>query len=79
MTRKEAIEARKEDRKPRKLTDSDFLLGVYDESRMGALRFSLEEGGEFVSNEKAYAMPPCINLRTRREASIAFENVVSGP
>jgi serine/threonine-protein kinase HipA len=78
MTRKEAIEARKEDRKPRKLTDSDFLLGVYDESRMGALRFSLEEGGEFVSNEKVYATPPWINLRTLENASIAFENDDSG-
>ncbi len=27
MKRKEAIDARKEDRKPRKLTESDFLLG----------------------------------------------------
>ena len=58
MKRKEAIDARKEDRKPRKLTESDFLLGVYDESRMGALRFSLEEGGEFLSNDKAFATPP---------------------
>ena len=28
MKRKEAIDARKEDRRPRKLTESDFLLGV---------------------------------------------------
>ena len=34
MKRKEAIDARKESRKPRKLTESDFLLGVYDASRM---------------------------------------------
>lgn len=78
MTRKEAIEARKEDRKPRKLTESDFLLGVYDESRMGALRFSLEEGGEFLSNEKAYATPPWVSLRTLENASMAFENDDSG-
>ena len=73
MKRKEAIDARKEDRKPRKLTESDFLLGVYDESRMGALRFSLEEGGEFLSNDKAFATPPWVNLRTLENASIAFE------
>ena len=78
MRRKEAIDARKEDRKPRKLTESDFLLGVYDESRMGALRFSLEEGGEFLSNDKAFAMPPWVNLRTLENASIAFENDESG-
>lgn len=78
MKRKEAIDARKEDRKPRKLLESDFLLGVYDESRMGALRFSLEEGGEFLSNEKAFATPPWISLRALESASIAFENDDSG-
>ncbi len=78
MTRKEAVEAHKEDRKPRKLTDSDFLLGVYDKSRMGALRFSLTEGGEFVANEKAYATPPWVSLRTLENASFAFENDDSG-
>jgi len=45
MNRREAIRARKEERKPKKLTESDYLLGVYDATRMGALRFSLEEGG----------------------------------
>ncbi len=78
MKRKEAIDARKEDRKPRKLTESDFLLGVYDESRMGALRFSLEEGGEFLSNEKSFATPPWISLRTLENASISFENDDNG-
>ena len=75
---KEAIDARKEDRKPRKLTESDFLLGVYDESRMGALRFSLEEGGDFLSNDKSFATPPWVHLRTLENASIAFENDESG-
>lgn len=78
MKRKEAIDARKEDRKPRKLTESDFLLGVYDESRMGALRFSLEKGGEFLSSDKAFATPPWVNLRTLENASLAFENDESG-
>jgi serine/threonine-protein kinase HipA len=39
MTRREAIDARKESRKPRRLTESDFLLGVYDVSRMGAVEY----------------------------------------
>lgn len=74
MRRREAIQARKEDRKPRKLTESDFLLGVFDESRMGALRFSLEEGGPFLSNDPAYATPPWVKLRTLEHASLAFES-----
>ena len=34
MTRRERILAEQEGRKPRKLLDSDFLMGVYDETRM---------------------------------------------
>ena len=34
MTRRERILADQESRKPRKLLNSDFLLGVYDETRM---------------------------------------------
>ena len=45
MKRREAIQARKEDRKPNKLYDSDFLLGVYDETRVGAIRFKETEDG----------------------------------
>ena len=41
MKRREAIIARKEERKPKVLLESDFLLGVYDEHRIGALRFKL--------------------------------------
>lgn len=78
MKRREAIDARKEERKPRTLTESDYLLGVYDESRMGALRFSLTEGGEFLSHESSYATPPWVKLRTLENASIAFENDDSG-
>lgn len=35
MKRREAIIAKKEERKPRTLTEVDFLIGVYDETRMG--------------------------------------------
>ena len=34
MKRREAITAKKEERKPRTLTEVDFLIGVYDETRM---------------------------------------------
>ena len=78
MRRREATQARKEDRKPRKLTESDFLLGVFDESRMGALRFSLEEGGPFLSNDPTFATPPWVKLRTLEHASLAFESDDSG-
>jgi serine/threonine-protein kinase HipA len=45
---------------------------------MGALRFSLEEGGEFLSHDSTLATPPWIRLRTLENASIAFESDDSG-
>ena len=74
MKRKEAFLAKKESRKMKTLTESDYLLGVFDESRMGALRFSLEEGGPFLSSDNSHSVPPWISLRELENASMAFEN-----
>lgn len=74
MKRREAIKAREEGRKPSKLYESDYLLGVYDETRMGALRFSLSENGPFLSDDKGNPTPPLESLRKLEQASIAFEN-----
>ena len=73
MKRRETILAKKEDRKPRRLDEIDFLLGVYDETRMGALRFSESENGPFVSDNKDLAAPPWTTLRRLEYASLAFE------
>ena len=51
MKRREAVLVNRENRKPRELRNSDFLLGVYDQSRMGALRFCLDENGPFLSDD----------------------------
>ena len=74
MKRREAIRAKKANEKPKKLLESDFLLGVYDEARMGGLRFKTEIGGEFLSNDKDYTTPPWTSLRELEAASAAFEN-----
>jgi serine/threonine-protein kinase HipA len=78
MKRKEAMLAREENRKPRALTESDYLLGVCDETRIGALRFSLEEIGVFLSAEKDLAAPPWTTLRTLESASLSFESDENG-
>lgn len=74
MNKRERLLAEKEGRKPRKLHDSDYLLGVYDETRMGGIRFKLEEEGVFLSDDKETAAPPWTSLRTLEEASRNFEN-----
>jgi serine/threonine-protein kinase HipA len=78
MQRREAIIARKENRKPTKLNESDYLLGVYDEARMGALRFRLIKDGPFESSDESFATPPWVSLRKLESASIAFENDETG-
>ncbi len=74
MQRGEEIRARKADEKPKKLLESDFLLGVFDEARMGGLRYKRDFDGPFVSNEKEYATPPWTSLRELEEASRVFED-----
>lgn len=78
MTRRERILAEQEGRKPRKLLDSDFLMGVYDETRMGAIRFKLDKDGPFLSDDSKTPTPPWTSLRTLEEASRQFENDESG-
>ena len=74
MNKRERILAEKEGRKPAKLYDSDYLLGVYDETRLGGIRFKTEPNGAFLSDDKETAAPPWASLRTLEEASRNFEN-----
>lgn len=78
MTRRERIIADQEGRKPKKLLNSDFLLGVYDETRMGAIRFKIDKDGPFVSDDDKTPTPPWASLRTLEEAARQFENDESG-
>lgn len=73
MKRREAIKARSENRKPNKMYDSDFLLGVYDQTRVGALRFKDDVNGPFLSDDKETVAPPWATLRSLEEASRQFE------
>ncbi len=73
MNRKERNLAKKEGRKANKLFDFDYLLGVYDLTRMGGLRFKTEIDGPFVSDDIKNSIPPWTTLRSLEEASRNFE------
>ncbi len=73
MNRREAQLAREEGRKERKLLESDYLLGVYDEHRMGALRFRTDPAGPFLDDNKAKASPPWTSIRKLEHASLELE------
>ncbi|MCQ2566759.1 MAG: type II toxin-antitoxin system HipA family toxin [Clostridia bacterium] len=78
MNKRERILAEKEGRKPKKLYDIDFLLGVYDETRMGGIRFKDTPEGPFISDDKETAAPPWATLRTLEEAARNFESDETG-
>lgn len=73
MRRREAIDARSENRAARTLTEVDYLLGVYDGNRMGALRLKLSPDGEFMDNNKTMATPPWTSIRDLEYASLQLE------
>jgi serine/threonine-protein kinase HipA len=74
MKRREAQSARENNEKPKTLYDIDFLLGVYDESRMGALRFKTDPNGDFLDNNKTASTPPWASIRELQNAASIFEN-----
>jgi len=71
MRRREALSARLEGRRPRRLTESDYLLGVFDGHRPGALRFAM--GGPFLDDDEELATPPWTSLRDLEYASLQLE------
>jgi serine/threonine-protein kinase HipA len=73
MQRREAVLAKKEGRMVKKLLESDFLLGVFDGHRMGALRFRTGEKSPFLNNNKEMASPPWTSLPELELASLRFE------
>ncbi len=79
MKRREAVFAQSEKRSVRTLHESDFLLGVYDLHRMGALRFKLDPDGIFLDNNKDYSAPPWTSIRELEHASLELErNIEQG-
>jgi serine/threonine-protein kinase HipA len=73
MERREAIHARINGLPKKRLTETDYLLGVNDETRMGALRFKLDESGDFLSNE-GLKVPPVTSIRELEQASLKVED-----
>jgi serine/threonine-protein kinase HipA len=62
IQREERRKARKEKRQPHTLGEIDYLLGVGDVARQGALRFAEQEGGPFLALSDATQIPPLIRL-----------------
>ncbi len=62
MRRSEGRRAKSNKETARTLSEADYLLGVNDELRQGALRFSEKIDGEFLSPKDKQSIPPLIEL-----------------
>lgn len=74
MKRRAAQQARATNKTPIKLYEVDYLLGVYDESRMGALRFKKDINGPFLDDDVENPTPPWSSLAELQEAVDHLEN-----
>ncbi|WP_289038506.1 HipA domain-containing protein [uncultured Zobellia sp.] len=74
MKRRAAQDARANNEKARTLYEIDYLLGVFDESRMGALRFKAELDGPFLDNDAQSPTPPWSSLGELQEAAKQLES-----
>ena len=81
MMRRSAIIAREKKVKRAKLFESDFLLGVNDFTRMGALRFKFEDEEPFLAENKRHSVPPLNSIRELEQATkhIEEENQINDP
>ncbi|GGG17020.1 toxin HipA [Dokdonia pacifica] len=74
MKRRAAQDARAKNEKAPTLYEIDYLLGVFDESRMGALRFKTELQGPFLDNDAQSPTPPWSSLGELQEAAKQLES-----
>ncbi len=60
--------------KSARLAQSDYLLGVHDAFRSGALRYKVAPDGPFLDSRDTSAAPPFVRLRELEAASRALED-----
>ena len=74
LMKRRAAQNAKAGSKPTILYDIDFLLGVHDECRMGALRFKLDKEGPFLDNNIHSAIPPMSSIKELQYAAKILES-----
>jgi|SRR6218665_298656 len=74
MKRRAAINANQKGKAAPTLYDIDFLLGVHDLSRMGALRFKTDPSGDFLDNDPVSPAPPWATVRELQHGAALVES-----
>lgn len=73
MKRRAALNARDHGKTAPVLYDIDYLLGVHDLSRMGALRFKRDPEGDYLDNDAVSPAPPWTNIRELQHGAEMIE------
>lgn len=74
IARNEARRARELGQTPRTPREIDFLLGVTDLTRQGALRFAVRPGGPYVAERGTNDVPPLVELGALLTAARALDD-----
>lgn len=74
MRRRAAQKAKEVSVKYNNLTEIDFLLGVNDTTRMGALRFKLQADGPFLDDDQTMPTPPWTSIRELQYSAELLES-----
>lgn len=74
MKRREAQLSKEAGNPTRTLYEIDYLLGVYDQSRMGALRFKIDIEGPFLDDDNRTPTPPMSSIRELQQAAQLVES-----
>ncbi len=78
MQRRHAQRSRLAGHPSTSLMETDYLLGVHDEQRLGGLRFRESSAGPFLSNDADMAAPPWTALRDLEHAAWAVQTDATG-
>jgi serine/threonine-protein kinase HipA len=74
MQRRNNLESQIDGQTVKTLRDVDYLLGVYDNTRMGALRYKLDPEGPFLDNNDMHPTPQWTQLRDLEEGVRVLES-----
>lgn len=73
LNRKEQVEAKEQGRNAHTLYSYDYLRGVDDFTRMGALRFKETENGDYINLHTQLSIPPLTSVRELARISQEYE------
>jgi serine/threonine-protein kinase HipA len=79
MKRRASLNSQEKGKPSPTLYDIDFLLGVHDFCRMGALRFKIDPMGDFLDNDPVSPTPPWASIRELQHGAKLIETNEDSP